>query len=179
MLSKTSTPLILNLGCGNHKADDEIGVDIIKTEKTDIVCDISKGKLPFMDGSIDIIRSRHSFEHVDDVVSLMSEMYRLLKHNGILEATVPHVSNIDFFRDPTHKTFFTYGTFDYFVEGMKPIEYSNVRFRYMEKKLIFSKGLRPRIGRFIFRLSPRKYEKYYCWNYPCYEIFVKLQAIKS
>lgn len=178
MQPKNWNPVILNLGCGNHKSDDEIGVDIIRTEKTDIVCDIGGGNLPFADNSVDIIRSRHSFEHVDDVVSLMSEVYRLLKPGGILEVTVPHVSNIDYFRDPTHKTFFTFGTFDYFVEGMKPIAYSDVRFSYLDKQLIFSKGLRPRIGRLIFKLSPRKYEKYYCWNYPCYEIFVKLQANK-
>lgn len=77
-------PLILNLGCGNFKSEDEIGIDIIQTKAADVICDIGKCALPFADSAIDAIRSRHFFEHIGDIVSLMDEVYRLLKHDGIL-----------------------------------------------------------------------------------------------
>lgn len=171
-------PRILNFGCGNKKNDDEIGVDIIPTAATDIVCNLGSTSLPFADSSIDEIRSNHFLEHISDVVKIMEEIHRILKPGGILKTTVPHVSNIEFFRDPTHKTAFTYGSFDYFVRGKKPVAYTNVDFEYVNRTMSFGKGLRGRIGKLIFRMSPRRYEKYYAWKYPCYEMSVTLRALK-
>ena len=109
--------IILNLGCGGKKVLEEFGVDIIKTAATDVVCNLDSVLLPFAENSVDIIKSNHCFEHIADLVGLMSEVYRIMKPGAILEVTVPHVSNIDFWRDPTHKTASTYRTFDYFVRG--------------------------------------------------------------
>ncbi|MCK9532298.1 MAG: methyltransferase domain-containing protein [Gammaproteobacteria bacterium] len=170
--------LIINLGCGNKKEPGEVGVDIIPTPEVDIVADLNKYPLPFADNSVDIVRSSHCFEHLDDLVALMEDIHRMLKPGGILEFTVPHVSNIEFFRDPTHKHAFTLGTMDYFVRGIKPITYTNIEFEYLSRKLAFGKGLRGKIGSFLASLSERRYEKYYCWKYPCTEIVYRLRALK-
>jgi len=169
---------ILNLGCGTKKSSDEIGVDIIPGKFVDIITDLNSYPLPFQDNSIDIVRSSHVFEHLDDLIALMEDIHRLLKPGGVLEFTVPHVSNIDYFRDPTHKRPFISGTMDYFIKDLKPIAYTQIEFEYIEKKLIFSKGLRGKIGNILANLSLRRYEKYYCWRYPCYEIYYKMTAIK-
>jgi len=169
---------ILNLGCGPHKRDDEIGVDILPGKKVDLVADLDSNRLPFLSNSIDLIRSNHCFEHLSNTVQIMEEVHRILKPNAIAEITVPHVSNIGFFRDPTHKRPFTYDTFDYFVRDIDTVKYTNIEFDYLKKTLIFSSGLRGKIGKLIFNISPRQYEKYYTWRYPCYELFVKLKAIK-
>jgi SAM-dependent methyltransferase len=169
---------IINLGCGNKKLPGEIGVDIIPGPYVDIVTDLNSYPLPFPDNSVDIVRSSHVFEHLDDLVALMEDIHRLLKPNGILEFTVPHVSNIEYFRDPTHKIPFIYTTMDYFVKDLKPIAYTDVEFEYLERKMCFGKGLRGKIGALLFKISPRKYEKYYTWRYPCYEIYFKLKALK-
>lgn len=168
---------ILNLGCGNNKQIEEIGVDILPGESVDVVADLDGNRLPFLDNSIDIIRSNHCFEHLANTVQVMEEVHRILKPGGIAEITVPHVSNIGFFQDPTHKRPFTYGTFDYFVREIDTVKYTNVEFEYLEKRLVFGSGLRGRIGALISKISIRQYEKYYTWRYPCYEIYVKLRAV--
>ncbi len=169
---------ILNFGCGNSKREDEIGLDILPGKCVDVIADLDGNLLPFLSNSIDLIRSNHCFEHLSNTVEIMEEVHRVLKPDGIAEITVPHVSNIGFFRDPTHKRPFTYDTFDYFIRGMNTVKYTNIEFEYLKKSLIFGSGLRGKIGKFIFSLSPRKYEKYYTWSYPCYEHTVELKAIK-
>ncbi len=172
-----SKQIILNLGCGNKKLSGEIGVDIIDGPMVDVVTDLNQYPLPFKSNSIDIVRSSHCFEHLDNLITLMEDIHRMLKPGGTLEFTVPHVSNIEFFRDPTHKHSFTLGTMDYFVRGIKPIEYTPVEFEYIERKLCFGSGLRGKIGSLISALSERRYEKYYCWKYPTNEIYYKLRAL--
>ena len=172
-------PVILNLGCGNKKKDDEIGVDIAPTPVVDVIADLNRYPLPFHDSSVDTVRSSHCFEHLDNLIALMEDIHRILRPGGTLEFTVPHVSNIEYFRDPTHKHPFTLGTMDYFVRDMKPIAYTGIEFEYIERKLVFGNGLRGKIGKFISKLSPRRYEKYYCWRYPAYEIIFRLRSLKS
>lgn len=169
---------ILNLGCGQSKQEGEIGIDILPGKRVDLVADLDGNLLPFQNNSIDIIRSNHCLEHLSNTLKVMEEIHRILKPNGIAEITVPHVSNIGFFKDPTHKRPFTYETFDYFVRGKKPIAYTNIDFEYLERSLVFGSGFRGKIGKLLFKISARKYEKYYTWRYPCYEIFVKLKALK-
>lgn len=176
-MASNSKPVILNLGCGNKKLPEETGVDIIAGPMVDVVTDLNKYPLPFEANSVDIVRSSHCFEHLDNLITLMEDIHRMLKPNGILEFTVPHVSNIEFFRDPTHKHSFTLGTMDYFVRGIKPIEYTTIEFEYLERKLCFGGGLRGKIGTLLSRLSERRYEKYYCWKYPTNEIYYKLRAL--
>lgn len=174
----TNNTVVLNLGCGNSKKSDEIGVDIFPGELVDIVADLNVYPLPFEDDSIDSIVSSHCFEHLNNLIGLIEELHRILKPSGILEFTVPHVSNIEYFRDPTHVRPFTLGTMDYFVKDMKPIRYTDVQFRYVDRELRFGKGLKSKIGMFLAKLSERRYEKYQCWNYPCYEIYYKMEALK-
>lgn len=177
-MATDSNKIIINLGCGSKKLPGEIGVDIFESPCVDIVTDLNVYPLPFEDNSIDIVRSSHCFEHLDNLVALMEDIHRLLRPGGLLELTVPHVSNIEFFRDPTHKHSFTFGTMDYFVRGMKPIDYTHIEFDYIERKLHFSGGLRGTIGKLLAKISPRRYEKYHCWKYPCNEISYIMKVIK-
>ena len=170
--------VIVNLGCGKDKKPEEIGVDIMAGPNVDVVADLNIYPMPFEDNSVDIIRSSHCFEHLNNLVALMEDIHRILKPGGLLEFTVPHVSNIDYYRDPTHIRPFTLGTMDYFVKGQQPFKYTNVEFEYLKKVLTFGGGLRGKIGELLAWLSVRRYEKYYCWKYPCYEIHYKLRALK-
>ncbi len=170
--------VILNLGCGNSKKSDEIGVDIVDGPCVDIVTDLNDYPMPFEDNSVDIVRSTHCFEHLENIVALMEDIHRILKPQGILEFTVPHVSNIGFFKDPTHKRPFTFETMDYFVREIETVKYTSIEFTYLHRELRFGGGLRGKTGKFIAALSVRRYEKYYCWKYPCNEIYYKLKTIK-
>ena len=177
-MSSEKNKVILNLGCGNNKRDDEIGADIIDGPCVDVVADLNVYPMPFDDNSADMIRSSHCFEHLDNTVALMEDIHRILKPGGILEFTVPHVSNIEFFRDPTHKRPFTFCTMDYFVREIETVKYTQVEFEYIDRKLRFGGGLRGKIGKLLAKLSVRRYEKYYCWKYPSNEIYFALRALK-
>lgn len=178
-MTTDNKPTILNLGCGNNKQDNEIGVDIIDGPCVDVVADLNIYPLPFEDNSADIIRSSHCFEHLDNIVALMEDLHRILKPGGTLDFTVPHVSNIEFFRDPTHKRPFTIGTMDYFVREIDTVRYTDVEFEYIDRGLRFGGGIRGKLGKLLAKLSMRRYEKYYCWKYPCNEIYYSLRCLKD
>ncbi len=177
-MTSATNIVIINLGCGNNKRPEEIGVDIIDGPCVDVVADLNVYPMPFEDNSADIIRSSHCFEHLDNTVTLMEDIHRILKPGGILEFSVPHVSNIEFFRDPTHRRPFTLGTMDYFVHGTLVPKYTNVEFEYITRELRFGGGLRGKIGKLLAKISARRYEKYYCWKYPSNEIYFSLRALK-
>ncbi len=169
--------MIINLGSGDVVAADEIGVDIKAWEGVGVVCDLSHNKLPFQAGSIDVIRSHHCFEHLTDLVALMTECHRILKPGGQLQVTVPHFGAIGYWRDPTHVRPFAYATFDYFVRGRKPVAYTDVDFEYVTQKLRFGSGVRAFIGRQISKLSVRSWEKYYRTAFPALELKVTLRSL--
>ena len=81
----------INLGCGLEKKEGFIGIDI-RNFGQEIIRDITKG-LPFDDNSVDEIYSSHALEHIErkDIPFVWEEVYRVLKHGGIVTIIVPHV----------------------------------------------------------------------------------------
>jgi len=75
--------IALNLGSGNSDISHKIiNVDIFPYKNTDICCNISS--LPFKDNSIDIIFCMAVLEHVPNPEKVVSEIYRVLKKDGII-----------------------------------------------------------------------------------------------
>jgi len=169
-------PVILNLGCGSRKRQEEIGVDRYPGSQADILADFSLS-LPFADNSVAVVIADHVLEHVPDLVALIEEVHRVLISGGRFSVEVPYFAHPDSFRDPTHCRFFTWGSLDYFVAGLKPSEYTSISFDYRSRKLLFPPGLWGLVGRFLFRLSPRRYEKYHARRFPARAIKVELEAV--
>ena len=169
--------VVLNLGCGGRKAAGQIGVDRYPGSEADILADLER-PLPFADHAAERVVLEHVFEHLENPVGLMEEIHRVLAPGGLLEAEVPYFAHPDAFRDPTHRRYCTWGTFDYFIEGVKPAEYTPVCFRYLSRELLFSPGLRGRVGQLLFRLSPRRYEKYCARSFPARALRVRLTPLK-
>lgn len=71
----------LDIGCGRNKKPGFSGVDINPGEQVDFVMDVQK--LEFEDNSIDEIFSRRCIQHVEDDKKAFSEIFRVLKPNGI------------------------------------------------------------------------------------------------
>ncbi len=166
--------LILDLGCGKNKFPGAIGIDKIKTEQVDIVCDIETG-IPFEDSSVDLVICHHVLEHVNNFMFLMGEIYRVLKSNGRAQITVPYYTCADTYADPTHKRAFTESTFDYFTESSPLNYYSPVRFCILQKIFVYN-----RIWRFfpLGRFLPfKKYLRSFLWNIVT-EIKFELEPIK-
>jgi ubiquinone/menaquinone biosynthesis C-methylase UbiE len=177
--------IIIELGCGPSKQVGVIGVDFLPLPGVDHVANIENG-LPFLeDQSIDEIRSVHVFEHIENFETLMKEIHRVLKKDGIHRITVPHFSNPYYYSDYTHKRFFGLYTFDYMgtpettLKRKVPSFYSDVKFDIVSRKLRFKST---RIIRFLLFKKPcniffnlnnytkELYEELFTGIFGCFEI---------
>ncbi|MCL4458575.1 MAG: methyltransferase domain-containing protein [Chloroflexi bacterium] len=114
LLGRDSQEIRIDLGCGNRKRPGHIGVDKHSLPGIDIVWDVENG-LPFEDNCVDYIYSEFLFEHVRNLIFLFQEVYRVCRHNAIVEIIVPYYASIGAFKDPTHVQFFTEETIRYFT----------------------------------------------------------------
>jgi len=148
--------ITLDLGCGQGKTPNSIGVDVTKIKGVDVFADVQY--LPFKTSIADKIVCYQLLEHVDNLITVMEEMHRVLKPKGRAIIEVPHVKGLDAFRDPTHKHFFTIGTMSYFS---KDCHYcSKARFKIIDKKLKF----KPKWLERIFNLRP-EFTEHYLWGH--------------
>ena len=89
-----------DIGCGTkpyfplfkEKTQEYVGIDVEKSETVDIVS--SAEKLPVVDNCFDIVLSTQVLEHIRDYQAAISEIYRVLKPNGIVFLTTHGVWEI-------------------------------------------------------------------------------------
>ena len=117
----------LNLGCGRDTKKSYVNIDRMKVDGVDVIHDLNKFPYPFKDNTFDEIYCKHILEHLDDFTLVMDELYRISKNNAIIHIRVPFYNSYHAFRDPTHKTFFSYDTF-YHFEARKRMDYTDKRF---------------------------------------------------
>lgn len=165
--------MILDLGCGGkkHKYPNSVCIDRVSAEGVDIVCDLNKG-IPQKNNSVDLIYTSHTLEHLEDLIFIMKEIYRVLKKDGQVIIKVPHFSNGVAYGDPSHKRVFSILTFDNFGYHMN----NGQDFKIIEKQLIFHCGFFNRLLNF-FNKHQYLYERFFCWIFPCYEIKFILKKI--
>lgn len=82
----------LNLGCGIYKKEGYVNLDWDQKVGPDVVHDFNKFPYPFADNTFDLIEAFHVIEHLDRPFSVMSELHRILKPEGVLIVKVPHFS---------------------------------------------------------------------------------------
>lgn len=87
--------LKIDIGCGDekhnakiHGLEGYIGIDVMDFGQ-DIIWDIEKG-LPFPNNSCINIFCSHVVEHINDLIGLMNEFWRVLKPDGELYIICPH-----------------------------------------------------------------------------------------
>ena len=112
----------VELGCGwtrRMKPHPFIGVDgyLYKDKETgepivDIVKDLERG-VPFSDDSVDIVFASHFMEHVNDLIGVIEEVYRVLKPNGVLEMINPWWESVFAHANPDHKRLIHEGLWGY------------------------------------------------------------------
>jgi SAM-dependent methyltransferase len=125
--------LRIQLGGGETPKEGYTNIDILPLPEVDIVADITKG-LPLPDNSVTEVSADYLFEHIPDTVLLMKELYRVCKPGARLRIKVPYFKSTAAFKDPTHVSFFTERTFEYFdariiKKGALPEYQLNVDFR--------------------------------------------------
>ena len=183
--------VMIELGCGNFKKKPAyIGIDLNDHEDVDIVGDVYEVLSAFPNESVNEIHSFHFFEHIKDVARLLSELERILKHNGIIEIVAPHFSNTYFYSDFTHKNMFglyslSYLAKDKYLNHKVPLYNSDTQLSLNYVKLYFSSPLyinRPFrwLQQLLFNSFPLMkewYEESWSRTFPCYEIKYMLTKV--
>ncbi|WML66570.1 MAG: hypothetical protein METHP_00005 [Methanoregula sp. SKADARSKE-2] len=103
-----------DLGCGNRKKGEAVGIDINPDSSADVIHDLNAFPYPFEDSSFNEIYADNVIEHLDNVIKVMDEIYRISRPGGIIIIKVPYFRSRYAFIDPTHKHYFTVESFTYF-----------------------------------------------------------------
>ncbi len=147
----------LNVGCGMGKKEGYINLDSCEAVKPDVLWDLNKIPYPFEDNTFEEIYAYSILEHLDDVVKVMEELYRISKPGAILSVRVPYWAGYGFASDPTHKTMFTEHTFDFFTGEADYSFITKARFRlkslerkYHKKYKLVPKFIKKRL-RFVLK----------------------------
>ncbi len=144
----------LNIGCGNTKEEGFIGIDIAKLGGVDMLG--SMDTLPLKSNTIDEIVMHQVLEHSNNITATMRELYRVCKNGSVLRISVPYYNSPDAHRDPTHKSFFTERTMEYFTDNGvfnyytdARVEIRDVRYASTAIGRIFPLNLRIRLAHYI------------------------------
>ena len=145
----------LNIGAGNFcLGEDGINHDLRKhREEIDITFDLNKFPYPLKDNDYDFIRAYDVLEHLDNIIPVMDEFWRILKPNCEIELKLCGKDNPNRYKDVTHTgRFFDEDSLDLFdpdTERGKELSY------YTDKKwrIVWKRMHRDNV---IMRLIPRK-----------------------
>ena len=106
----------LYFGCGKHRVEGFVGVDKLRMETVDVVQDMNVLPYPFRDNSVEEVLLINILEHLPNTVCVMEEIWRICKNGANIKILVPYYNSPGAFQDPTHVSFFTERSFDYFTE---------------------------------------------------------------
>ena len=165
----------LNLGCGNKKIEGYIGVDIMKTNATDVIHNLDVFPYPFAPDSISEALMDNVLEHLSNPLGVLEEMYRICAPGAIIKIKVPYFKSNGAFTDITHKKFFSENSFDFLSDDHEYRYYSAVNFQVIKKELIAKKYSRKHIWRNL--LPGKKFLNYFLFNIYD-EIYFELKCLK-
>lgn len=118
LASRKNEIIKIDLGCGEHKPEGFIGMDVRKLPGVDVVHDMEKTPWPFPDGCATLLSASHVVEHIDPrafgFIKFMDEAWRVLKPEGQFRIATPYAGSTGYWSDPTHVNPCTHHTFHYF-----------------------------------------------------------------
>jgi SAM-dependent methyltransferase len=98
--------IMLDIGCGPHKQENYIGLDIRPLDGVDIVHDIEEIPWPLPDECVLRAIMSHVYEHINpaggQVLQIMDEIWRITRPGGQLAISMPYGVGPGFIQDPTH-----------------------------------------------------------------------------
>ena len=178
---------ILDLGCGRAKTPGAIGMDSNPNSDADVIHDLDVFPYPFLDESFDRVVCNGIIEHLDNVVHVMEELYRVCRSGATISITTPYFTSVDAFTDPTHKHYFSSRSFDYFTGNFPEYSfYSVARFRKQRVDIRF--WSLPRLGnirpqhwlgaKLLADRFPLVYERFFAYIVPAQSISFELVVVK-
>jgi hypothetical protein len=173
---------MLDVGCGFAKHEGCLGVDLRKLKCVDVVADASS--LPFRNDCFDKIFLRHAVEHISDIVSFMSEIWRVSNNGAIVHVWTPHFTSFHSYTDPTHLHHLTIESFDYFDArtelGKEFGSNAKSKFRIRQRRILFTKRIF--WNYLIVKLAnkyPVVYERIFGWIFPADDLYFELKVVKT
>jgi SAM-dependent methyltransferase len=110
---QTAPPYRLNVGAGHSYIPGLVNVDI--SERADVTLDLSTDRLPFEDDSVELVYSMHTLEHIPDYLFALGELYRVLRHDGVMLLRLPYATLTEYHLvNPYHLHDFSEHSFDFF-----------------------------------------------------------------
>ncbi|MBU0620042.1 MAG: glycosyltransferase [Patescibacteria group bacterium] len=188
---------ILDLGCGDRKKHvlgaQIIGIDKISLPGVDVIHNLNQFPYPFSDNYFDEIIADDVIEHLDDVIKIMEELWRIAKPEALIKISVPHFSSDNYFTDISHKHPFSSRSFNFFDKVFnKKIHnfYTSAKFSIIKKIIGFSEILPSGRKHFlnihqflgiqlIVNKFPRIYEKFFAFIIPATELYFELKVVKD
>jgi ubiquinone/menaquinone biosynthesis C-methylase UbiE len=158
---------ILDIGCGNNKIKDAIGLDIDKNTKADIIWDLNKYPYPIEDNEFDKIYAKHIIEHVDDPIAFLKEVYRITKIGGTCFLETPHFTCYVAYSEPQHKRYFSYFMIDEILK--------KVPFKLIKREITFYKTFRLFGIKYLANKYPRDYERFWAYLFPAENVTMLLK----
>jgi len=140
---------ILDFGCGNKKIKGAIGIDVNRNTEADVIADLNHFPYPLRDSSFDLIICDNILEHLNDLIKVMEELHRIAKPGAKIVIKAPYFRSTGAFQDPTHRTFITEKTFDYFLEDSSYNFYTKARFRIKKIEYKWGESAKIKLLRFI------------------------------
>ncbi len=123
----------LNLGCGNDIRQGWVNVDSVSLPGVDRIHDLDSFPYPFEDREFDEVAAKDVLEHLDKVIPVLEEMYRIMKPGAELFIEVPFWNSWRTVSDPTHKRGFNEIMWEFFDPDKERCKlrpyYSIARFR--------------------------------------------------
>lgn len=104
----------VDLGCGVHKHRHFFGIDKVSGPEVDMVCDIDAG-IPLADNSVEFVMASRSLPYVNDLLGIMSELYRICIHKAIVCILSPYAHHFRHMSNPYFKQKFDEHTPRYFT----------------------------------------------------------------
>ena len=118
--------LNLEIGAGTKAVDGWISLDNSPFVESDLKADLESG-LPFRADTFNEIKAIHTLEYIEHLIPLMNDCWDCLKVKGSMVICTPVWPSSDMFVDPTHKRFFTIGTFEYWsIDHARHKEYGKI-----------------------------------------------------
>lgn len=79
---------VVDLGAGGRRiSPSTVALDFVAGKDTDVVGDVQR--LPFRDGSVDLVFATGLFEHVEDERAVIGEIRRVLRTGGVVHVEIP------------------------------------------------------------------------------------------
>lgn len=194
-LATRSTPVALELGCGLiREYPDAIGVDLLDVPGVDVVGDVYDVLAALPDGSVSAVYSSHFLEHVRDPIELIEALARVVRPGGTVETTVPHFSNPYFASDPTHKAAFGLYSFSYLTRddlfrrevpnyfGTPAFALTDVHMAFPPRRPFYVRSAVSRVVQKVVNRRPwsaEKYERWWCYVWPCYEMTFTIRRLDA